>query len=176
MSSARHGKARPSPKPTGGFRVARSKDTVYVQVIGLGTMNNSSTFKGFADQMTRKGYRHLVCDLGPCRGVDSTFMGLLAGLRGDLDGLVIINAGAHCRQQLGSVGLDCILQIEERPQALPAGVVLHELPSRETAGAIERLKMIMRAHEALVRVDRRNEEKFGAFLRNIASGLGEGGP
>jgi len=154
----------------GIFEVARSRDTVYIRVVGLGSMTNSPTFQGFADQMRKRGYVQFVCDLGECRGVDSTFMGLLVGLHSDAQELVIVNADAHCQQQLCSVGLDHILQIEDRPAPLPGGVMLYELPNHE-CNPVDRLRLIRKAHKRLIRVDERNERKFGAFLRGLCGQL-----
>src|SRR5688572_4837700 len=96
--------------PSGTFRVARSGGTVYVRVSGLGNMNNSVTLKAFADQMLSEGYRNFVVDLADCRGVDSTFMGILLEFR---SGLVVVNANAHCRRQMESIGLHRVLRIPE---------------------------------------------------------------
>lgn len=165
----------PKPKPRskgGSFRVARSGDTVYVCVSGLGTMTNSMTLSGFANAMTQEGYGRFVIDLERCRGVDSTFMGVLVGLNERAGGVVIVNAGPHCLKQLASVGLDRILKIDARPQALPDGVALTKLPEAAES-PMERLRLIAKAHKELIRVDRRNEAKFGAFLQGIVRELGE---
>lgn len=152
----------------GAYRIARSKDSIYVRVAGLATMNNSDTLDAFLDKMQEEGYRAFVVDLADCRGVDSTFMGILSKLR---DGLVVVNANDHCRKQLRSVGLDRVARIQEGPADLPEKLELHELPSAQ-ADPIARLKLIRKAHEALIALDRKNEEKFGAFLEDIAKNLG----
>lgn len=159
-------------RPSGGFKVARSSDTIYVQVEGLGTMNNSVTLEGFARRMAKRGYRKLVIDLGPCRGIDSTFMGLMLSLSSLLTELVIVNMNPHCLKQLRSVGLDCLLRIDEEPCHLPRGVVLADLASQAPTQSV-RLKLIKRAHQELIRADARNERKFGAFLRDIVKHLGD---
>lgn len=156
----------------GVFEVARSRDTVYIRVVGLGSMTNSPTFQGFADQMRKRGYVQFVCDLSACRGVDSTFMGLLVGLHSDARELVIVNADDHCRQQLRSVGLDHILTIDSTPARLPRGVALCELPN-DACSPVDRLRLIRKAHQRLIHVDERNEEKFGAFLRGLCGQLGD---
>ncbi len=159
------------PAPSGSFKIARSKDAIYVRVQGLGNMNNSLTFKDFADRMQGEGYRAFVIDLADCRGVDSTFMGILLGLR---DGLVVVNASAHCRRQMESIGLHRVLKIQDEAASLPSALELKELPEAEV-DPVARLKLIMKAHQDLIAIDRKNEEKFGAFLRDIAKNLGGGG-
>jgi anti-anti-sigma regulatory factor len=168
-----------SAKPSSGvFRIARQGDAVYVRVVGLGTMTNSVTFKEFADRMLQEGFRRFIVDLAECRGVDSTFMGLLLGLSqaggkgAKSDTLTIVNAGAHCKKQMESIGLHRLLKIEDAPHDLPKGVELCELPEAETS-PVARLKLIVKAHQDLIAIDKKNEEKFGAFLRDIKKGLGE---
>jgi anti-sigma B factor antagonist len=149
------------------YRVARCKDGVYVRVAGLGNMNNSTTFKEFLDRMQREGFKAIVVDLGECRGVDSTFMGVLLGFR---EHLVVVNAGPHCRKQMESIGLHRVLQIQEQA-AVPPAVELCDLPETE-ADPTTRLRLIMKAHQDLIAIDRENEKKFGAFLKDIAKHLG----
>ena len=168
--------------PSGVFRIARQGDAVYVRVVGLATMTNSVTFKEFADRMGEQGFRRFIVDLGECRGVDSTFMGLLLGLAHPArekgkppappDALTVVNAGAHCRKQMESIGLHRLLKIPVEPSELPRGLELHELPEAETSPTA-RLKLIMKAHQDLVAIDKKNEEKFGAFLRDIQKNLGD---
>lgn len=161
-------------KRPGTFQVARCKDAVYVRVDGLGTMTNGPTFQGFVDAMRKEGYRSFVVDLSGCRGVDSTFMGILLGATSDCaGGLVVLNAGPHCRKQLASVGLDRLLRFEEHDLDLPRGVQLTELQDAP-ASSSARLKVIMHAHKELVRFDKRNEAKFGPLLREIVERLGDG--
>ncbi len=155
------------PPPSGTFKIARSGDVVYARVCGLGNMTNSLTFKEFIERMRQEGYRRFVVDLGECRGIDSTFMGILLGVR---EALVVVNANAHCRRQMESIGLHRVVRIEDEPAALPKGLDLHELPEHE-ASPIERLKLIMKAHQDLIAIDRKNEERFGAFLRDVAKNL-----
>ena len=160
--------------PDSCFQVARSEETVYVRVVGLGTMNNATTFQGFSDAMDRKGYRHLIVDLEDCPGVDSTFMGMLLGLSGRDGQLVIVNTSKHCRNQMASVGLDHVLTFSDEPHELPRGVRMAEWPPGAQHSG-DRVKLIMRAHKELIRIDRRNEAKFGAFLRAMTQQLGEEG-
>lgn len=153
------------------YKVARSKDAVYIRVVGMGNMNNSATVKDFAERMGREGWKRFVIDLAECRGVDSTFMGILVSLR---DGLVVVNAGAHCRKQLESVGLHRLLKIQEGQTPVPEGLALCDLPDADV-DSITRLKLIMKAHQDLIAIDKANEAKFGAFLKDLAKNLGNGG-
>lgn len=156
---------------SGMFLVARARDTAYVRVVGLGTAVTCATFVGFAEAMAKQGYRRLVCDLAECRGIDSTFMGTLARLRGDIADVVLVNTSSHCLQQLRSVGIDHLLHVEETPQEIPKGVTLLPLSCAE-ATPRDRAKLILRAHQELIRLDRKNEQLFGAFVRGLEREVG----
>jgi anti-anti-sigma factor len=165
------------PAPSGTFKIARSGDAVYARVCGLGNMNNSATFKDFIDRMLQEGYGRFIVDLAECRGIDSTFMGILLGVThdGGRDALVVVNANTHCRRQMEAIGLHRVLRIEDAPAEFPEDLALHELAECE-ASPIQRLKLIMKAHQDLIAIDRKNEERFGAFLRDVAKNLREQEP
>jgi anti-anti-sigma regulatory factor len=162
-------------KARGVFHVARCDDTVYVRLTGLGTMQNALTFRAFGERMSREGFERCVVDLVTCDGVDSTFMGVLVGLRQEFggDSLVILNANAHCMKQMSSVGLDHVLTFGQRPQLLPDNVELTALPAGEVS-VRDRLDLMRKAHKDLVAIDRRNRDKFGAFLAALDEQLGRG--
>jgi hypothetical protein len=161
----------PKPPPSGSYRVARSRDAVYVRVVGLANMNNFATFKDFAARMETEGFRALIIDLAECRGVDSSFMGTLIEYS---RAVVIVNAGAHCRRQLESIGLHRVLKIQDGPASLPAGLALYDLPDA-TVDQTTRLKLILKAHQDLIQIDRSNEARFGPFLRDLQKNLGGAG-
>jgi hypothetical protein len=180
----------------GGFQVARAGDTVYVRVSGLGAMSNAPTLKSFVDKMLDEGFRRFLVDLGPCRGVDSTFMGTLlevattareepdaAGKTGTAGpsaasgsdenepGVLLVNVDDHCRKQLTSVGLDAFLPIAPNRARLPDGLELRTLEVADVPPQ-ERLRLMVKAHQELIAIDERNEAKFGAFLKDLLANLG----
>lgn len=178
-----------SPSKPSNFEVARAGDAVYVRVSGLGNMGNAPVLKAFVDKMLEEGYRRFVVDLGPCRGIDSTFMGTLLDVAtsaregakpykkslADSDegepGVLLVNVDDHCRKQLVSVGLDAFLPIAGEKAVLPPGLELRALESADVAPQ-ERLKLVLKAHQELVAIDQRNEAKFGAFLKDLLNDLG----
>jgi hypothetical protein len=101
--------------------------------------------------------------------MDSTFMGSLvemASLAPPMsESLMIINAHEHCEGLLEGLGLDNVLYIKRGSTDLPE-VELEPVPEYATTHT-ERMRLIRAAHENLVKIDRRNEEKFGPFLRQL---------
>jgi hypothetical protein len=119
--------------------------------------------------MLVEGYEKFIIDLRDCSTMDSTFMGTLveiASLAPPMaESLMIINAQEHCEGLLEGLGLDNVLCIKRGETEMP-GVETEPLPEFAVTQT-ERMRLIRRAHENLVRIDRRNEEKFGPFLHRL---------
>lgn len=60
--------------------VARGSDLVVIHVVGSGNMLIAPTLQDFAEQQIKAGFRRFVFDLERCRGLDSTFMGVMVGI------------------------------------------------------------------------------------------------
>ncbi|MFR4416824.1 MAG: STAS domain-containing protein [Akkermansia sp.] len=96
---------------------------LWVRCSGRGSFANSPTVKSLGDDYIASGGRLIVIDLETCSGIDSTFMGTLAGLSRRLlpigGSVQIASPSERCLSALESLGLDALLSIE-RPQ-LPGG-------------------------------------------------------
>jgi len=115
----------------------------------------------------------VVVDLGGCSGMDSTFMGTLAGLAMRLmkvpDGkLLIADPGEKNQKSLEGLGLDSLMEInpddafwkgeidEIRKKLKPQ----EDDISRKPVGA----SYVLEAHKKLCEADEKNAEKFGTVL------------
>jgi anti-anti-sigma regulatory factor len=132
------------------------------------------TLQDFAKRMIVEGYKKFVVDLQGCTTMDSTFMGTLveiASLAPPMsESLMVINAQDHCEGLLEGLGLDNVLRIKRGETDVPS-VEMEPLPEF-AATQTERMLLIRKAHENLVRIDRRNEERFGPFLRQLTKEMG----
>jgi hypothetical protein len=88
--------------------VARGSDLVVVRVVGKGSMLTAPALAAFAEDQRRAGFKRFVFDLERCRGLDSTFMGVMVGIHtalepgkpGDAAGTPVPQAAAPCEQNL----------------------------------------------------------------------------
>lgn len=155
------------------LQVARSEDAIYVCVTGHGNMVNSTTFKDFVDDMLRRGYRAFILDLKACSGLDSTFMGLIAGIAQFEEKartqVMVVNPPDHCRRLLEDIGLANFINIRDEEFELPA--LEMEVLEQIELDPKERIRLIQNAHKNLVDIDNRNEKKFGAFLKMLTREL-----
>ena len=142
-------------------QVGLAGDTAWVRVVGRGSFQNSAGLKEFANEMTRLGHRKFVVDLKQCELMDSTFMGMLAGIAlriGDQGSVKITGANTRNRQVLTNLGLDRILTVESGSSAPPQPADLHD------ASAVAGREAIIKAHENLVTVDPENAVRFKDVL------------
>ena len=146
------------------MQVGLADKVVWVRVDGRGTFQNSAGLKEFAAEMTRRGHREFVVDLGSCELMDSTFLGTLTGIALGLrpDGrLTLVRANARNRDVLRNLGLDRIFTVED---AAPA----HEPEAMRSAepGAPQpaRRETIVEAHENLVAASPENAVRFKDVL------------
>jgi anti-sigma B factor antagonist len=102
-------------QPEDRIWVAVHKQLALVRVEGRGSFKVSTSLKEFGQAAQKSGATTGVLDMGSCVGMDSTFMGVLAGwatrLRQAPGGrLVMINMNSRTRSLVATLGLDLIVQ------------------------------------------------------------------
>ena len=161
-------------KDTNCFKVASWKEIVIIVVEGYATQNNSLLFKDFVDMMLWKGFRKFIVDLHLCKGMDSTFMGVLLSIinfkgKNNADGetikpdVILINTNEYHMELLECLGLSKILTIKNEKVELPS-LQMKILKEESTYTLERRLKMIHKVHEYLVALNEKNRKQFGEFL------------
>ncbi|MEO8614446.1 MAG: STAS domain-containing protein [Luteolibacter sp.] len=139
--------------------------------------------KAFGDERIAAGETCLVVDLGGCSGMDSTFMGTLAGMAARLsshDGgvLQIADSGSRNRRSLEDLGLDFLLEID--PPAAPwRGNVdsirnsLKEPQSADITGSLQRTQHVLEAHQTLAGTNDQNAREFSNVVKLLENELAE---
>jgi anti-anti-sigma regulatory factor len=162
--------------PTDVLRVARSGSTVYVRVCGLGCFRNAHILEEFCAGMIETGYRWFLIDLKECRGMDSTFMGVLVGLSSFLGdqkdtGIILVNGDRHNLELIENLGLNRIVSVVHKAVQFPE--VESEVLEDSGLDDEARLEVVRRAHSHLCEIDKRNAERFGPFLEQLAREVGD---
>ncbi len=153
---------------------AQFKGFLLIACSGKGNFINSPVLRKIADDRIASGERLIVVDLSACTGMDSTFMGTLAGLGRRLMGLggqlQIADPGEHNRSLLEMLGLDALLEIEP-PAAVWRGSMeslRKELTMVDHDGVIlenkERAVHVLNAHQELSDISDSNAEKFKGVI------------
>ncbi len=63
-----------------GISVNCAGQNVHVRVVGRGTFQNGQPLRRYAQDMLTQGCDQFFVDLNQCQGMDSTFLGVLAGI------------------------------------------------------------------------------------------------
>ena len=157
----------------GYYEVAIGKRAVYVRVHGMATMNNCLCVRDFIDDMLGSEHSFIIADLSDCTGMDSTFMGVLAGAatfhkEDPQPGVAVVNADKALIDLLKSVGISELVFVDSQPFT-PPSVEFLRLDDR--AGERERLACIRTAHQKLIAVSEENEKVFRPFLTALESDM-----
>lgn len=139
--------------------------------------------KEFGDQRIAAGENCLVVDLGGCSGMDSTFMGTLAGMAARLSskenaGLQIADTSLRNRRSLEDLGLDFLMQIDP-PEAAWRGnleTIRAELNGPDApamTSSLQRTKHVLEAHLELAAKNEKNAEAFAGVVAALETDLKE---
>jgi anti-anti-sigma regulatory factor len=160
---------------TDGLQVVIEDDVAYVRILGRGSFKISHSMKKFGAHAMKRGVKQFIFDMSPCVSMDSTFMGVLAGLSFRLRNqgggeMIMINLTSRTRGLLATLGLDQLIEpyMEGHlPESLKERFGEHDdLAALELASMSrqETARMMLEAHEALVEVHADNLPKFQDVL------------
>ena len=145
----------------------------YVRVHGLGSVRVAEPLNDFLRKRLTDGYARFVVDLDPCDGMDSTFMGVLAGsalalARTEGGGVSVVNFNERCYRQMEELGLTKVLDVRTDPLRCPQ-IPVKVIAREDAPPAPFPLPTVKDSHENLVKANPKNAEKFGPFLKDLPS-------
>lgn len=144
-----------------------------VRVSGRGSYKVGAALREFGGGAFAAGAERLVLDLDTCVGMDSTFMGVVAGLTLKTRSLpdvrvIFVNLRDRTRQLLITLGLarfvDMYMSGEVPEALLPALNAPRPDPAGLAPGTDSLAATMLRAHEDLVRIDPGNLNRFRDVL------------
>lgn len=150
--------------------------TAFIRVPGRANFTSSVDFKTAVQELRTRGLGHFVVDLSECVTMDSTFLGVLAGmairlieqkgLEPEID-LELLNPNqrvADLLENLGVVHLFKIVQDGNRcPDCFTPATTSSGIPSK-----LEISKTCLEAHETLMEVNPKNVPKFKDVAQFLA--------
>jgi anti-sigma B factor antagonist len=174
-------------------QVARDGAVVYIRVSGAGSFKVSPALKQFGSAVIDQGADRIVVDMASCTSMDSTFMGVLAGmalrlLRQGKSRIALCSLRPLVASRLRALGLERVMDVAETAahEKAPAAFPLEDSLSSLDQGASARdrrlhLETSLAAHEALSGLCPENVGKFKdvlAFLREDMerAGAADGAP
>lgn len=163
--------------------VAVVEQTAFVKVPGRANFTSSVDFKTLISELRNNGVTRFVLDLGECVTMDSTFLGVLAGLAlrnsdgkelgpdGEKLHLDLLNPNQRIADLLDNLGVAHLFNVLH--QANPCTALFEPVnndgapvPSKE-----EISRNCLEAHELLMRLNPENIPKFKEVTRFLAEDL-----
>lgn len=164
------------PELNNQLEVAISNEMAYLVVRGRATFKISPPFKQFSLTLIESGVTSFVLDMGDCMGMDSTFMGVIAGLtlrvKKSSGKIMMINLSNHLRALIATLGLDTLVEAY-RAGSLP--LPLDELRAEcspvpldnAISTKLQHARTMLDAHETLVHLIPENADKFQDVLKYL---------
>jgi anti-sigma B factor antagonist len=154
--------------------------TAWIRIEGRANFNSSVDFKALVNGLVEKGFKRFVLDLTECVLMDSTFLGVLAGLgmrfsnnnRNGNCGPVIelLNPNARIADLLENLGVSHLFKVVSGPE-----LNINRLEPVETTPGTHDRKEVSRtcleAHETLMRINPDNVAKFKDVAQFLAEDL-----
>ncbi|MHB8523081.1 MAG: STAS domain-containing protein [Limisphaerales bacterium] len=162
--------------PTANLMVSVNNPVVCVKVSGRANFTSSVDFKTLVNELWQQGRRFFALDLTDCLIMDSTFLGVLAGIgvklattptgNGDSH-MVLINPNTRVSELLDNLGVTHLFKIVTEPS--PAGQKFEAAePAAGAASREEISRTCLEAHQMLMRINPENVPRFQEVARFLA--------
>ena len=151
------------------FLVDPRSDPVVIRVEGRANFQNSGSLRDFIAEMLGHGRTRFVLDCQGCAGMDSTFLGVLAGAAISLrkvspnGSFVVLRAGARNVELMRNLGLHRLVTLEAGEGEAGPTQCDTALDTRQLSQA-ENARLVLEAHENLVSADEANRTRFEDVL------------
>ena len=150
-----------------------------IKIVGRANFNSSIDFRMLVNDLLQKGYRYFVLDLAECLLMDSTFLGVLAGLGLKLSGtnagpgdaaIELSNPNARITDLLENLGVLHLFRIRQGRVDVPEGAepCLHA-PANPTKEEVTRA--CLEAHRTLMQINPENVGRFKEVAQFMAEEL-----
>lgn len=158
---------------------------VCVKVAGRANFSGSVDFKTLVTSLWDKGYHRFVLDLSECLLMDSTFLGVLAGLGLKLNNhnpvpaqgsngnghhaIELLNPSPRISDLLENLGITHLFDISRGPLTTECLVQLDHSPTSSDRREVQ--KTCLEAHQTLMDVNPANVPKFKDVAQFLAEDL-----
>jgi len=158
---------------------------VCVKVAGRANFSGSVDFKKLVTSLWDKGYHHFVLDLSECLLMDSTFLGVLAGLGLKLNNntptptpgsngnghraIELLNPSPRISDLLENLGITHLFSITKGRLTTECLVQLDHAPTSSDRREVQ--KTCLEAHQTLMDVNPANVPKFKDVAQFLAEDL-----
>jgi anti-anti-sigma factor len=155
-----------------------------IKINGRANCSSSIDLKTVVEDLRQRGCHYLVLDLSECTLMDSTFLGVLAGLglkatgaksAGGNIAIELLNANERITELLESLGVLHLFKLEQGPAQVPdltqSRALTPACPTKE-----EVTRACLEAHQTLMEMNPQNAAKFKDVAAFLAEGLKKAKP
>ncbi len=154
------------------------KDFACVKISGRANFSFSPDFKILLAGLVEKGYRHFIIDLSECMLMDSTFLGVLAGLGmkmsqaggANSQGIELFKPNARITELLENLGALPLFKVNTGDLQLP-GDLETSMPEPINATHEQITRTSLEAHQTLMEVNPDNVARFKDVTQFLAEDL-----
>lgn len=154
-------------------------DSACIRIIGRANFTSSVDFKTVVNELQQRGCSYFVLDLSECVLMDSTFLGLLAGLGLRLSGgngddgrygVELFNPSARITELLETLGVLRLFKVTQGSFGAggTAEAVQHSSPAPSKA---EVTRTCIEAHKTLMDLSPANAARFKDVTQFLTEGL-----
>ncbi len=176
-----------------GISVNNTSTEVHVRIAGRGTFQNGQPLRRYAMELLGRGCNEFFVDLNQCQGMDSTFLGVLAGIGlrlmqpGHSGKIHIVNVSPRNIELLQTLGLDRLFDVnvvgrDHTHHSFPSEIDFQMLPDSDPVDTSKSLNkrdtanFMLEAHNNLVKADPRNAPKFQDLTKFLREKVGDQQP
>lgn len=151
--------------------VGRIDKTAWVRIEGVATKDTSIGIKQYFSDKFSEGFRNFIVDLGACRMIDSTFIGILTGLAGNIaeeesgGDVKVIHTNERNEKSICKLGLDSMITIKRG--GIDSEEVENQIKERldlldfdDDIDTVEKTAVILEAHEDICSANEENVDEF----------------
>ena len=167
-------------KPPVSLMVAVVEGTVCIKISGRANFTSSLDFKKLVTELTGRGYRRFVLDLSECVIMDSTFLGVLAGIglkftESNGDGgnhpVELLNPNERIRDLLENLGVSHLFRTIAAQLPVAEGQFQAISAAAEQPSRVELTRNCLEAHRLLMSLNPGNVGKFKDCAQFLAEDL-----
>ena len=150
-----------------------------IRIIGRANFTSSVDFKALVDELRQKGCKCFVLDLSECMLMDSTFLGVLAGLGLKLTtangepvrhGVELLNPSPRITELLETLGVLHLFRVTQAAAAPAAATQAQEqVPTNPSKDEVTRT--CLEAHQTLMAISPANAARFKDVAQFLAEGV-----
>jgi anti-sigma B factor antagonist len=151
-----------------------------IKISGRANFTSSIEFRTLFDELRQRGFGYFVLDLSDCTLMDSTFLGVLAGLGVKInagrkdpcdEAIELFNSNARITDLLENLGILHLFRISQGAAA-PAGATdVEALTAAAAPSKAEMTRACLEAHQTLMEINPANVPKFKEVAQFLADDL-----